>query len=338
MFKLIKETDQYAIYLDHKNLINEAYKEFQLRQELFHFELKKTLKEFGAKKRKRKANDKESEPQSDPQVIEYLGLLPEPAPIGEAKPLAKCWENSYSVPQLHGANKSGRMQRFQYQEDVYLIPDRACFYNHNVDQLPTLLPQLLPAYDLIVMDPPWRNKYIRRLKKAKKELGYGMMDTDQLALMPLSSLIHPRSLVAIWCTNSGQHQTALEQQLLPKWNLRLVHKLRWYKLNTDHQLITPPQADLIQKQPYEMLYVACHTNAAPDYGENLQKTQLLMNIPSIIHSHKPPLLEWLREHIVLEEGQKEPNCLELFARYLQPQFTSIGMEVLKLMNQELYNC
>lgn len=337
MLKLRKETDKYAVYLDHRKLINEAYKEFQLRPELFQFEIKKTLTELGSKKRKRKANDEQSKPQHDPRIIEYLNLLPEPPPRGKPKPLAKCWECAYSLPQLHGANESGRMQRFQYQEDVYLIPDRARFYNHNVDQLPTLLPQLLPAYDLIVMDPPWRNKYIRRLKKAKKELGYVMMDTDQLALMPLSNLIHPRSLVAIWCTNSGQHQTALEQQLLPKWNLRVVHKLRWYKLNTDHQLITPPQADLTQKQPYEMLYMACHANAAPDYGENLQKTQILMNIPSIIHSHKPPLLEWLREHMVLEEGQKEPNCLELFARYLQPQFTSIGMEVLKLMNKEMYD-
>ncbi|KAH8236643.1 hypothetical protein KR026_007363 [Drosophila bipectinata] len=336
MFKLRRETDQYAIYLDHRKLINEAYKEFQIRPELFQFEIKKAHKKLGSKKRKRKANDEESLSQPDPQIVEFLDLLPEPPPIGEAKPLAKCWECAYTLPQLHGANQSGRMQRFQYHKDVYLIPDRACFYNHNVDQLLTLLPQLLPAYDLIVMDPPWRNKYIRRLKKAKKELGYAMMDTDQLAFMPLSKLIHPRSLVAIWCTNSGQHQTALEQQLLPRWNLRLVHKLRWYKLNTDHQLITSPQADLTQKQPYEMLYVACHINAAMDYGENLQKTQLLMNIPSIVHSHKPPLLDWLREHIVLDEGQKEPNCLELFARYLQPQFTSIGMEVLKLMDERLY--
>lgn len=32
----------------------------------------------------------------------------------------------------------------------------------------------------------------------------------------------------------------------------------------------------------------------------------------------------------------KPKALELFARYLLPGFTSIGLEVLKLQNLELY--
>ncbi|XP_017026828.2 N(6)-adenine-specific methyltransferase METTL4 [Drosophila kikkawai] len=328
-----------AVFLDHRKLIDESYGDFKLRTELFQFQAKRQAQEDGEKrsrKRKRKAGEEDTSSSEDLQLVNrYLRLLPKPLVPDVTPPIARHWEDSYNLPQLHGANESGKLQRFQCPDDtgrVYLIPDRASFYNHNVDQLPALLPQLLPAYDLIVLDPPWRNKYIRRLKRAKQELGYAMLHNDQLSLIPISQLTHPRSLVAIWCTNSAQHQTALEQQLLPSWHLRLLHKLRWYKLTSDHQLISPPQADVTQKQPYEMLYVACHADAPENYGEEIRNTEMLLSVPSIVHSHKPPLLDWLREHL----HPNEPNCLELFARYLQPHFTSVGLEVLKLMDERLY--
>ncbi|KAH8289057.1 hypothetical protein KR054_008077 [Drosophila jambulina] len=331
--------NKFAVFLDHRKLIDESYGDFRLRPELFQFQVKKQTQEDGEKrsrKRKRKAGEEDISTSKDLQLINgYLDLLPKPQAADDPPPIGRHWEDPYSLPQLHGGNESGRVQRFQCPNDtgrVYLIPDRARFYNHNVDQLPALLPQLLPAYDLIVLDPPWRNKYIRRLKRAKQELGYAMLYNDQLSLIPISQLTHPLSLVAIWCTNSAQHQTALEQQLLPSWHLRLLHKLRWYKLSSEHQLIAPPQADATQKQPYEMLYVTCHADAPEDYCVELRNTEMLLSVPSIVHSHKPPLLAWLREHL----QSKEPNCLELFARYLQPQFTSVGLEVLKLMDERLY--
>lgn len=337
------QENKYAVFLDHRKLINVSYGDFKLRSELFRFQAKKATQEDGEKrsrKRKRKAGEEVRTPSEDLELINgYLKLVPKSLEPDNVRSLDRHWEDSYNLSQLHGANESGRMQRFQCHDDtgrVYLIPDRARFYNHNVDQLPALLPQLLPAYDLIVLDPPWRNKYIRRLKRAKQELGYAMLYNDQLSAIPISQLTHPRSLVAIWCTNSAQHQMALEQQLLPSWHLRLIHKLRWYKLSTDYQLIAPPQSDVTQKQPYEMLYVTCHVDAPEEYGAEIGKTEMLLSVPSVVHSHKPPLLAWLREHLHLKEEHEELNCLELFARYLQPGFTSVGLEVLKLMDERLY--
>eukprot|EP00099_Drosophila_melanogaster_P022945 NP_650573.1 uncharacterized protein Dmel_CG14906 [Drosophila melanogaster] len=345
MLKLQKKTEdsKFAVFLDHKTLINEAYDEFKLKSELFQFHAKKTdkgIEEDKTRKRKRKAGVEDASSLEDLHLVnEYLELLSKPVEPEDSSPMKRHWEDGYNVPQLHGANESGRMQRFlrvDGSRGVYLIPNQSRFFNHNVDNLPALLHQLLPAYDLIVLDPPWRNKYIRRLKRAKPELGYSMLSNEQLSHIPLSKLTHPRSLVAIWCTNSTLHQLALEQQLLPSWNLRLLHKLRWYKLSTDHELIAPPQSDLTQKQPYEMLYVACRSDASENYGKDIQQTELIFSVPSIVHSHKPPLLSWLREHLLLDKDQLEPNCLELFARYLHPHFTSIGLEVLKLMDERLY--
>ncbi|XP_017076502.2 N(6)-adenine-specific methyltransferase METTL4 [Drosophila eugracilis] len=343
MIKLQKKTDdaKFAIFLDHRKLINEAYGEFKIRLGLFQFQVKKTNpEESKSRKRKRKTGEGDASSLEDLKLVNgYLEILNKPLQAGEIPPIERHWEDGYNVPQLHGANESGRMQRFQGQgerHNVYLIPNGARFYNHNVDNLSTLLRQLLPAYDLVVLDPPWRNRYIRRLKRAKQELGYSMMSNDQMSHIPLAKLTHSRSLVAIWCTNSPMHQTALEQQLLPSWKLRLLHKLRWYKLSTDHQLIAPPHADLTQKQPYEVLYIACRSDAPKEYGKDVQEIELFFSVPSIVHSHKPPLLAWLRNHLQLDDGQEEPNCLELFARYLYPRFTSIGLEVLKLMDERLY--
>lgn len=350
-----ENNERHALFLDHRQLINKAYKTavadnatYELKLQLFQFEQKTTQQlQQHKQQRKRKRKLDEDEVSNDEEVDnvkEYLELLPKAAENHGDIVLPRHWEDKYTLPQLHCSNQSGEFQKFQRTEsnsnssNSFIIPQAVRFYNHNVEQLTALLPQLLSSYDLIVIDPPWRNRYIRRIKRAKQELGYAMIDNDKLALLPIHQLTHEHTLVAIWCTNSAMHQQALETKLLPSWRLRLLHKLRWYKLNTEHQLIgNLNDADVTKKQPYEMLYLACHANSDITYASVVKHTELLLSVPSIVHSHKPPLVEWLRHHIQLNGDQAEPNCLELFARYLQPNFTSIGLEVLKLMDERLYD-
>ncbi|XP_034488516.1 N(6)-adenine-specific methyltransferase METTL4 [Drosophila innubila] len=346
--------DKHALLLNHRQLINEAYKAavadnetYQLKLQLFNFQQRTTEQQLQQKlkKGKRKLDEAANDDEVD-NIKEYLELLPKATENNAKTTLPRHWEDVYKLPQLHGSNISGKFQKFQVPGSnfnstsrTFIIPQSVRFYNHDVEQMTALLPQLLSNYDLIILDPPWRNKYIRRLKRSKQELGYAMLDNDKLALLPLRQLTHEHTLVAIWCTNSTAHQQALETQLLPSWRLRLLHKLRWYKLNTEHQLIgNLNPADATQKQPYEMLYIACRADSDVTYALGVKQTEMLLSVPSIIHSHKPPLLEWLRQHLQLSGDQAEPNCLELFARYLQPNFTSIGLEVLKLMDERLYDC
>ncbi|KAL7730678.1 hypothetical protein ACLKA6_003454 [Drosophila palustris] len=353
MIKLQSKYDKekHALLLNHRQLINKAYrvavadnKTYELKHQLFNYH-QRTSQQLPQKqrKRKRKSDEAGANDEQVDNVKDYLQLLPKSTENSVETTLPRHWEDEYTVPQLHGSNLSGKFQKFQATEiypdsSTFIIPQAVRFYNHNVEQLTTLLPQLLSSYDLIVIDPPWRNKYIRRIKRARQELGYAMLDNDKLALLPIRQLTHKHTLVAIWCTNSTLHQQALETQLLSSWRLRLLHKLRWYKLNTDHQLIgNLNQADVTQKQPYELLYLTCHADSDAAYASDICHTELLFSVPSIVHSHKPPLLEWLRQHLQLGEDQAEPNCLELFARYLQPNFTSIGLEVLKLMDERLYD-
>jgi len=65
----------------------------------------------------------------------------------------------------------------------------------------------------------------------------------------------------------------------------------------------------------------------------LTTQKVILSVPSSINSHKPPLIDVLSKHFELGLNQK---CLELFARYLVPGFTSFGNEVIKLQHSSLY--
>lgn len=45
------------------------------------------------------------------------------------------------------------------------------------------------------------------------------------------------------------------------------------------------------------------------------------------------ILELFKQHL-----PKNPNCLEIFARYLLPDWTSWGNEVLRFQHECLYRC
>lgn len=59
--------------------------------------------------------------------------------------------------------------------------------------------------------------------------------------------------------------------------------------------------------------------------------KLIVSVPCTLHSHKPPLAEVLKDYI-----KPEGECLELFARNLQPGWTSWGNEVLKFQHMDYF--
>lgn len=109
------------------------------------------------------------------------------------------------------------------------------------------------------------------------------------------------------------------------------------------------------KQPYELLVLGSVLNGNEI---NIPDGKLLMSVPSAVHSHKPPLtgknyladtdlheiiikLKFYKSFIKIVEVMKEylpnePKCLEIFARYLLPKWTSWGLEVLKFQHLSLY--
>ncbi|PRD30206.1 UNVERIFIED_CONTAM: Methyltransferase-like protein 4 [Trichonephila clavipes] len=151
-------------------------------------------------------------------------------------------------------------------------------------------------YDLIVLDPPWENKSVWRKKS------YKTLDSDSLLNLPIDVICNPGCLIVVWITQRGY----------------FIHSIDWH-----------------HKKPYENLllgYVSREFgNKSLIVKTEIEPHKVILSVPSSIHSHKPPLPEILKPYI-----PEDANCLELFARYLLPKWTSVGNEVIKLQNINLF--
>ncbi|KAK3607546.1 hypothetical protein CHS0354_025803 [Potamilus streckersoni] len=182
-------------------------------------------------------------------------------------------------------------------------------------------------FDLIVMDPPWENKSVKRKKK------YNSLTNEDLIHLPIPSLANEGCLVVVWVTNRQMHVKNIRDQLFPAWSVRWMAEWYWLKVTRSGEMVY--DFDSSHKKPYETLVLGrCHQNA-----ESLGTTRLtepddgkvIISVPCSIHSKKPPLDEVLRQYIP-ESGR----CLELFARNLWPGWTSWGNEVLLHQHTDFY--
>lgn len=89
---------------------------------------------------------------------------------------------------------------------------------------------LKEQFDVILLDPPWWNKYIRR-KNAHGNQGYQMMYNLDLSVIPVDDILSPEGLVIVWCTNSPQHLKDLREEIFPKWGVRFLTKWYWLKVS-----------------------------------------------------------------------------------------------------------
>lgn len=113
------------------------------------------------------------------------------------------------------------------QNCKYIFPENCQFFCKDVDQIDTELQN--KQFDLIVLDPPWWNKYIRR-KRKKCPHAYNMMYNCDLKNIPIEKLLYDTGILVVWCTNSPQHLNYLIDDIFPKWKVNLVAKWYWLKV------------------------------------------------------------------------------------------------------------
>ncbi|XP_077543759.1 methyltransferase like 4 isoform X3 [Haemaphysalis longicornis] len=215
---------------------------------------------------------------------------------------------------LHCSASHARLIKFQGQS-VWL-PAKA---RAQLGDLHHLGPYLRGSYDFILMDPPWENK------SAKRKRTYATLRCDQLqSALPLPQLASPSGcLVAVWCTANARNLEFVARELLPSWGLAYLATWYWVKVTKYGEPVHP--FDCPHKKPYEFVIFG-----GPSCS-SIINDKVFVSVPSSVHSHKPPLSELVRPFI--KNGGK---CLEVFARYLVPGWTSVGNEVLKLQHESLY--
>ncbi|KFM75515.1 Methyltransferase-like protein 4, partial [Stegodyphus mimosarum] len=200
----------------------------------------------------------------------------------------------------------------------YVLPPNSTFHLCDIRNISCLKGT---QYDLVVLDPPWENKSVKRKK------GYSMLSCESLQDLPIKEFLNPGCLIIVWVTNNEKQINFVKDELFQQWNVTSSAIWHWSKITQKGHFIHPINSH--HKKPYENILlgrVAFDERNCSAYSfPVLKSNKVIVSVPSSIHSHKPPLMEILKPYI-----PKHPKCLELFARYLLPGWTSVGNEVLKL--------
>ncbi|ORZ15132.1 MT-A70-like protein, partial [Absidia repens] len=190
-------------------------------------------------------------------------------------------------------------------------------------------------YDLVVMDPPWPNKSVHRSSH------YETQDIYDLYQIPLTSLVHKNSLVAVWITNKPKYRRFVMDKLFKSWHVDCVAEWTWLKVTNDGEPVFPLNST--HRKPYEQLIIGRYNGGSGGGNDNNDSIQeesevkpipyqhSIVSVPSKRHSRKPPLQDLLQPYL-----PAKPRCLELFARCLTPGWSSWGNECLKFQNEYYY--
>ncbi|XP_033737046.1 N(6)-adenine-specific DNA methyltransferase METTL4-like isoform X2 [Pecten maximus] len=225
-------------------------------------------------------------------------------------------------------------------DELYLLPPRCSFLLSDISCLGLLETNTeFPCFDMIVMDPPWQNKSVKRLKK------YNSISNEDLLDIPIPRLGTDNSLVVVWVTNRWQHIHFIKDTLFPGWSVQFVAEWHWVKVTKEGEMVYA--FDSPHRKPYEVLIIGrCRKPTVETKTDDVDvetflqqkgispipKSQCIVSVPCCLHSVKPPLQEVMKDYLPLK-----PHCLELFARNLTPDWTSWGNQVLKHQHQKYFD-
>lgn len=206
------------------------------------------------------------------------------------------------------------------EEQRVLLPPRCRFALADVRRLHRCTPAL-GRFQLIVMDPPWVNKSVERGKQYATFHHTELLKVDVPALADADECV-----LGIWVTNRPQYTAFVLETLLPRWGFTLHDTWYWLKVCANGDLVTPLTSP--HRLPFEKLLVAFRC-ADPERANRLRARlgadpQLVVSVPQR-HSWKPPPEWFFRDAIA--GGSSGSGKLDLFARELRPDWTSVGNEV-----------
>ncbi|KAH3694540.1 N(6)-adenine-specific methyltransferase METTL4-like [Dreissena polymorpha] len=147
----------------------------------------------------------------------------------------------------------GKHSAILYIDDQpFIIPHECTFILGEMSQL-TIGAPVLGTFDLLVLDPPWESKSVKRLKK------YNMLGNTELLAVPLEQLMSPGCLVVVWVTNRQKHRDFVTRQLFPRKHITHLATWCWLKVTRTGK---PVRAiDDRQKRPYEVLLLGRYADS-----------------------------------------------------------------------------
>ncbi|XP_067323557.1 N(6)-adenine-specific methyltransferase METTL4 [Anolis sagrei] len=271
----------------------------------------------------------------DCSLAELCEMAKQFHPVNEDEQRTQCRINAGGcLPQVQLSyvteNTTNYAKIITLMGEKYLFPPKSAFLLSDVSVMQPLL-DYKKKFGIIVIDPPWENKSVKRSNR------YSYLSHWQIKQIPVPALAAPDCLVVTWVTNRQKHLRFVKNELYPYWSVHGVVEWFWVKITRSGEFVFP--LDSFHKKPYEVLIlgrVQGSTDRPLRISEDIvlpaiPDQKLIVSVPCTLHSHKPPLADVLKEY-----AKPEVNCLELFARNLQPGWTSWGNEVLKFQHIDYF--
>jgi N6-adenosine-specific RNA methylase IME4 len=179
------------------------------------------------------------------------------------------------------------------------------------------------TYDIVYADPPWFY-YGSQIKDAAAAKHYPLMDQEELAKLPVRSIMAKRAALFLWATGPRLNFAI---DLIQKWGLhyRGVAYI-WVKTNARGEIIRGQGVPPTFTKPTTEFVLAATTmpTGRPFPLLDLRQAQVILH-PRSGHSEKPTII---RQQIEQLCGHR-PR-IELFARSHAGGWDSWGAEVGKL--------
>lgn len=221
-------------------------------------------------------------------------------------------DSSQPLENFHGENNLAHGKNVSMNNIDFLIPPRCRFYNKSIESISSFLnpSSIVNKFDFVVIDPPWQNRYIKRVKKKTDKLqGYQTMSDEEIAQIPLANYLTDNALVVCWCTNAESHIQSFKTEICTRWKLKLLSTWFWMKIDANGELFNEFNGN---KRPYERIFIATNRENCNKL-EKLQEDLLIFSQPSAIHSHKPPLIGEIAPNILLHLF-----CIQLSIAFSHP--------------------
>lgn len=196
-------------------------------------------------------------------------------------------------------------------------------------------------FDLILLDPPWHNKSVRRSRHYRTQSYRGGDGLTQCVADILRTHLQPtpRAIAAIWITNSGKAR-AVAYHALRDAGMCVCEEWVWAKTTVDGEPICA--LDGLWRKPYEILVIGRRGRGLGSHPytvgvEDEPVTRRVIAAVPDVHSRKPNLREVLETVFFgpSDDHQDGYSALEVFARNLTAGWWACGDEVLKF-NQDTW--
>ncbi|KAL7946476.1 MT-A70 domain-containing protein [Trichoderma barbatum] len=206
------------------------------------------------------------------------------------------------------------------------IPPEAKYLHGSISDMRQAFIDTAPQFRLIVLDPPWPNRSVRRKKSGSYSTASNLSEIQHLlSSIPVLSHLTPDGLVVVWITNKSSVYDLVTSSrgLFASWGLELVTQWTWLKITSSGEPIFDMESTW--RKPWETLLIAKRIGAK---APSTLKPRVIVAVPDV-HSRKPNL-RGLFEDVL----GRDYAALEVFARNLTSGWWSWGDQVLHFQGTE----